>query len=100
MSFKILTIVDAVDLLEANGTQLIDIRDQAAFEAGHIEGAENVGDHNIDGFIGSADMDKPLIICCYSGMMSQNAANYFCEQGFDEVYSLEGGYTAWAAESR
>lgn len=106
MPFKVLTIPDfklMLNSLEAQvdlpvPVQVIDIRDQASFEAGHIEDAQNVGEHNIDGFIAQADMDSPLVICCYSGMMSQNAANYFCEQGFDSVYSLEGGYTAWQAQ--
>lgn len=98
MSFKIICISDAQMLISTPQTQVIDIRDHAAFSVGHINGAQHVGEHNIDGFIAAADMDKPLIICCYSGMMSQNAAAYFCEQGFDEVYSLEGGYSAWQAQ--
>lgn len=95
MTFSIISIADAKELLKKSDTQLIDIRDPSTFSAGHIANASNVGEHNIDGFIASADMDKPLIICCYSGMMSQNAAGYFSDQGFDEVYSLEGGYAAW-----
>lgn len=95
MSSKIISQNDAKALLECAGCQLIDIRDQAAFQAGHIAGACHVGDHNIESFIAEADMDRPLVVCCYSGMMSQNAARYFVERGFDEVYSLEGGFNAW-----
>jgi thiosulfate sulfurtransferase len=29
-------------------------------------------------------------------MSSQGAANYLNEQGFDAVYSLDGGYSAWS----
>lgn len=98
MSFKIISSGDAKKIIQEAAAQVIDIRDQASFLASHIEGAQQVGEHNIDGFMATADMDKPLIVCCYSGMMSQNAAAYFCEQGFDDVYSLEGGYSAWQAQ--
>jgi thiosulfate sulfurtransferase len=97
MSFKILSILDAKKMCETEGAQVIDIRDQAAFKVSHIKGAQNVNEQNIDQFIASADKDKALIICCYAGMMSQNAASYFAEQGFEEVYSLDGGFAAWSA---
>jgi thiosulfate sulfurtransferase len=42
-----------------------------------------------------ADQQAPLIICCYHGNSSQNAAHYFSEQGCKEVYSLDGGYEQW-----
>jgi len=96
MSFKILPIAEAKELLKNEGALFIDIRDQAAYQVDHIKGARNVNEQNIDKFIASADKDKPLIICCYVGRMSQNAASYFAEQGFDKVYSLEGGFAAWS----
>lgn len=40
-------------------------------------------------------MDSPLVVVCYHGISSQNAAQYLHEQGFDDVYSLDGGFQAW-----
>ena len=95
MTFKILPVDDAKALLKQADVQLIDIRDRAAFDAGHIEDALHVDDHNYDTFIGSANMDKPVLICCYAGMKSQSVAQHLCDTGFDVVYSLEGGFAAW-----
>ncbi|MCE9686199.1 MULTISPECIES: thiosulfate sulfurtransferase GlpE [Shewanella] len=75
--------------------QIVDIRDPASFEAGHIQGATHLNNENLAHFIADADMDKPLVVVCYHGMSSQNAAQYLHEQGFDQVYSLDGGYSAW-----
>jgi thiosulfate sulfurtransferase len=94
MSISIVSQSEAMDLL-AQGAQLIDIRDQEAFAAGHIEGAKNIGDHNREAFIADSDLDKPLVICCYAGKMSQNAANFFSERGFEKVYSIDGGFNGW-----
>ncbi len=46
-------------------------------------------------FLSTADKDKPLIVYCYHGNSSQGAANYFFDQGYKEVYSMDGGYEAW-----
>ena len=51
-------------------------------------------------FVSESDKDIPLIVCCYHGISSQGAAAYFAEQGFREVYSLNGGYDAWACSEQ
>ncbi|MCK8046348.1 MULTISPECIES: thiosulfate sulfurtransferase GlpE [Shewanella] len=80
---------------ESTELQIVDIRDAASFEAGHIDGAFNLNNENLAHFIGDADMDLPLVVVCYHGISSQSAATYLNEQGFDEVFSLDGGYSAW-----
>jgi len=37
----------------------------------------------------------PLIVYCYHGNSSKSAAHYFCENGFTQVYSMDGGFEAW-----
>ncbi|MGL5628515.1 MAG: rhodanese-like domain-containing protein, partial [Plesiomonas shigelloides] len=41
------------------------------------------------------DFAMPVIVMCYHGNSSQGAAQYLVNQGFDEVYSLNGGFEAW-----
>jgi thiosulfate sulfurtransferase len=36
-----------------------------------------------------------LLVYCYHGNMSQSAAAYFGEQGFEEAYSMDGGFSDW-----
>ena len=59
----------------------------------------NIQQDNIEEFLSSADREKPLIVYCYHGNASQGAADYFSEQGFVEVYSMDGGYEAWRTRS-
>ncbi|MCL1147761.1 thiosulfate sulfurtransferase GlpE [Shewanella sp. 10N.261.52.F9] len=80
---------------ESDELQIVDIRDAASYEAGHIIGSVNLTNDNLAHFIGDADMDLPLIVVCYHGISSQSAATYLNEQGFDDVFSLDGGYSAW-----
>lgn len=98
MGFKVISQEEAKEMLQDEHCQLIDVRDANAFSAGHIKGACNVGEHNISQYIAEADPDKPLIICCYAGRMSQNVAQHFVEQGFEKVYSIDGGFNSWKHE--
>ncbi|EEZ42274.1 thiosulfate sulfurtransferase GlpE [Photobacterium damselae subsp. damselae CIP 102761] len=41
------------------------------------------------------DFEQPVIVMCYHGISSQGAAQYLLHQGFEQVYSLEGGFEAW-----
>ncbi len=41
------------------------------------------------------EFDTPVIVCCYHGISSQQAAQFLIHQGFEEVYSLDGGFEAW-----
>ena len=88
--------VQKVKELEENGSAIIvDIRDPASFQSGHIPGAVYLSDDTVEQFVSSADKENPLVVYCYHGISSQGAAAYFSEQGFKEVSSMTGGFEAW-----
>jgi thiosulfate sulfurtransferase len=89
--FKHLSAEQAQTLLQ-QGAALVDIRDESSFQRGHFQGALRIDNDNVGTFIDAADKTTPLIVCCYHGVSSQNAAQFFCSSGFTEVYSLDGGF--------
>ena len=42
--------------------------------------------------------DKKLLIMCRTGGRSTEVASWLLQSGFDEVYNLQGGITAWSRE--
>ncbi len=74
---------------------LIDIRDPHSYAQGSLPGALRVDGNNLSDFLAAADFDRPLVVVCYHGNSSQPTADYFNQQGFDEVYSLDGGFELW-----
>ena len=81
--------------LREHGAVVVDIRDPQAYAQSHISGARRLDNHNIADFIRAADLDAPLVVCCYHGNSSQSAAAYLASQGFSDVYSLDGGFELW-----
>jgi len=71
---------------------IIDIRDESAFEYGHIGGSVNIPQSRI--MNEELPKDKKLIICCKSGIISRDIADELCDKGFD-AFNLAGGYVDW-----
>ncbi|WP_300425508.1 thiosulfate sulfurtransferase GlpE [Thalassolituus sp.] len=95
MQFQRINIAEAKTLLDNPATRIADIRDAMSFQAGRMRGALNVDNDTVGSFINESQKDAPLIVCCYHGNSSQQAAQFFAAQGFTEVYSLDGGYEMW-----
>ncbi len=98
-NFKQINIQQAQSLIQSKPVTVVDIRDPHSYESGHIKEAVRVSDQNIDEFIQNTPKDRPVICYCYHGISSQDAASFLCENGFQEVYSLDGGYEAWRESS-
>ena len=85
------------EMVEKNSATIVDIRDYASFQSGHISNAIHLTDDTVQQFISNTDKEKPLVVYCYHGISSQGAAAYFSEQGFKEVSSMTGGFEGWRA---
>jgi thiosulfate sulfurtransferase len=81
--------------LDKNEIKIVDIRDEQSFSSGHIPGAFHLTNGSMTQFTQDNDFDVPVVVCCYHGISSQQAAQYMLHQGFEEVYSMDGGFEAW-----
>ncbi|ACO80791.1 thiosulfate sulfurtransferase [Azotobacter vinelandii CA] len=84
-------------VLRSQGAVVVDIRDPQSYAQGHIAGARHLDNQSLADFMAQADFQRPLIVACYHGNSSQGAAAYLAQQGFTEVYSLDGGFELWRA---
>ena len=99
MSYNRISIKDAKDLLSKDDLILIDIRDYNSFKNGHIDNAIHVEDLDIQNFLKEKDKNDTILIYCYHGNSSQLAANFFSQNGFKNVFSMDEGYEGWLNEN-
>lgn len=92
-----LTAADAARLLLIDQVRILDARDAAAFQSGHIEGATRLHRGNLDALILGSPRRQPVLIYCHHGNASQEYAKMFADFGYAEVYDMIGGYQAWRA---
>jgi rhodanese-related sulfurtransferase len=77
-----------------SGAQLIDVRTDGEFEAGHIPGARHVPVADIQRRAGEFDNSQAVVIYCRSGDRSGPVADAFAASGW-HAHSIEGGILAW-----
>lgn len=75
--------------------EVVDIRDPLSFSSGHIPGSWHLDNATVGDFIDRTPQDHPVVVVCYHGHSSQQAAGWLAGQGYLEVYSLDGGFTDW-----
>lgn len=85
--------------LVAGGAQLVDVRQDYEWEAGHIEEATHIVLEELPARAGDLDRDRPIVFTCRSGSRSSFATTAFREAGF-EAYNLAGGLLEWVADGR
>jgi thiosulfate sulfurtransferase len=97
MTVREISTEDALARLEAGDATFMDVRDPGSHRSSHIPGARPVGDHNISDFVASEDKSRTVIVYCYAGNSSKGGAAYLTENGFEDVYSMRGGFGAWGS---
>ena len=80
--------------MEKDTYTLVDTRDELSFAYGNIPGSINLSE---EALLAEADQwkDKTLVLYCKKGEHSLEVAGHLREAGWQEVYSLKGGYLGW-----
>lgn len=95
MSWQRISPEAAAALLQERQAVVVDVRDERSFAAGRIPGAVRLDGQSAADFVADHDKASPLLVCCYHGNSSQGAAAWLATRGFQEVYSLDGGFEVW-----
>ena len=82
-------------LLAQNSAVLVDVREAGEYAREHIAGAKLIPLSQLNAE--TLPREKPLVLCCASGMRSQTAARRLLQAGFTFVAHLHGGLAAWKA---
>ncbi len=79
--------------------QLLDVRTPDEYAQGHLAQAQNldVKDPIFVQKLATLDKDKPVFVYCLSGGRSGKAAKMLVDNGFKEVYDMQGGFLKWSS---
>ncbi|OBQ52711.1 rhodanese-like domain-containing protein [Halodesulfovibrio spirochaetisodalis] len=86
----------ALDMLAADESiQLVDVRQPAEYDDGHIAGAKHIPLGELLDRATELDKAKPVMVYCAIGGRSRVAAQLLSGQEFHQVYNLTGGFNIW-----
>jgi hydroxyacylglutathione hydrolase len=86
---------DLEDRLGAGKVQVLDVRREPEWDAGHVEGATWWPLDNFRVSPPEIDHEVPLAVHCKGGYRSMIAASLLQRAGFRNVMNLIGGFDAW-----
>jgi rhodanese-related sulfurtransferase len=91
------TPAEATLLMNREDALVLDVRETGEWGSGHIHGARHITMGQLGTRMSEIEKfkDRPIIICCASGNRSSSACGQLKKGGFEKVYSLDGGISAW-----
>src|SRR5215213_8685601 len=91
-----MTVPDVHERWERDGLQILDVREQSEWDAGHIPGSVHRPYHDVDAVPDAIDADRPVAVVCGSGQRAAVAASLLKRHGADEViHVVDGGVPLW-----
>ena len=76
---------------------ILDVRTDAEFRDGHIEGAINIPVGELEGRLGELDTDDEMLVYCSTGNRSSTAVGILEENDFTKIYHMNEGIAAWTS---
>ena len=98
--FSFMSSWEARDLIEGGADVIVvDVRSEAEFLNGHIEGSILLPVNEIADYAESVLLDRNavILVICQSGNRSRTASQALADLGFTNVYDI-GGIMAWPGE--
>ena len=88
---------EATRLINTENAKIVDIREKGEFSAGHIVDSINMTNAQIKDRITELEKfkDSPIIVVCKSGQTASVASKTLKDNGFPQVYRLQGGIMEW-----
>jgi len=86
----------AIEGLPERDVQILDVREQSEYDAGHIPGSAFMPWHDIDALPPGLDPERPIAVVCASGQRAAVAASLVLRAGAREViHVVDGGVPKW-----
>ena len=88
---------EAVMLMSRSKVLVLDVRDDAEYAAGHIQGAKHIPLASLNDRLKEIEKfkDKPVLVHCQKGMRARTACSILQAQQFTQLHQLQGGLDAW-----
>lgn len=86
---------EAKEMLEKNGSEIIDVREMHEFTSGHVPNAAHIPVNTVYARREELPKDKDVIFICAVGQRSALAAEMAAAAGLTRLFNVEGGTDAW-----
>jgi glyoxylase-like metal-dependent hydrolase (beta-lactamase superfamily II)/rhodanese-related sulfurtransferase len=90
------TTVELEDMIDRKSElQIIDVRRPGEYNSGHLERAVNAPLNHLTEMLQTFDRERATVVICASGYRSGIAVSLLHARGFDNLFNVVGGMSAW-----
>jgi rhodanese-related sulfurtransferase len=82
--------------MQAQGAFILDVREPWELEIAAINGALNIPMQSIPAALGALPKEQAIMMICHHGIRSMPVARFLEQQGFDDLFNVQGGTDAWS----
>ena len=85
----------AKEMIDSGGYFLLDVRTQEEYDEFHISGSTLISVQVIESRLDELPKDEKTLVYCRSGRRSAVASQILVDNGFKQVYNMNGGIIEW-----
>jgi rhodanese-related sulfurtransferase len=101
ITFVTISAIEAKQLIE-NGPEeelmIVDVRPSSAYVQERIEGAINIPILQLREGVEMPEKNNTILVYSQTGVTGSNASQILINNGFTQVYNMDGGFKAWINE--
>lgn len=95
-----ISVEQAKEMIDRGEVFILDVRTPEEYAAGHINGStllavQDIPAQELDNRLKELPKDRKILVYCRTGHRSTQASKILVENGFAEVYNMQGGITEW-----
>ena len=85
----------AADWITARDALVVDVREPAEYDGGHIPGAAHIPQCQLADRLVEIPHDRDVLVVCRTGVRSLRCAQFLKQTGYERVTNLKGGTLGW-----
>lgn len=93
----LLSLKEFKSYLGRKDVEIIDVRSETEYKAGHIKGVKHIPYPDLAGYMTRMDKNKEIVVHCQSGVRSVIAYSMLKANGFKKIRNFAGGVNEWTA---
>ncbi len=95
-----ITVKQGKEMIDQGEVFILDVRTLEEYAAGHINGSmllavQDIPEQELNDRLMDIPKDRKILVYCRSGTRSLKASKILVDNGFSEVYNMQGGITDW-----
>lgn len=95
VTYSTVPVDEAKTMVDSGEYYILDVRTQEEYDAGHIAGSVLIPHTELSDRLDEVPTEMPVLVYCKSGKRGDAASQILVDNGYSEVYNMQGGIIDW-----